>query len=220
MPGADMHSVIRHIFSKRYSSLFLLICFLSVFPTLLIYAIGITNITSSFISHQLQLVAPDNVLISAVLIFLLVGILVGGEKWLLNAASAMVLPLTVIMLCLTVYLIPHWQVDYLFYLPSKHELGKVLLFGLSVITLSFYHAPMCAVMARQYREYAGSLKNHCRSTDTVHLLSTALLFVVILFFVISCLLCLPKDDLLAMQHSNLPSFQYWLIAREVRGFSL
>lgn len=204
MPGADMHSVIRHIFAERYSSLFLLICFLSVFPTLLIYAIGITNITSSFISHQLQLAVPDKALISAVLILLLVSVLVGGERWLLSVASAMVLPLTIIMLCLAIYLIPHWQAEYLFYLPGKSDFGKVLLFGLPVITFSFYHAPMCAVMARQYREHSGSLENHCRSVDAVHLLSTALLFVVILFFVVSCLLCLPKGELLAMQHSNLP----------------
>ncbi|MTI14896.1 amino acid permease [Sansalvadorimonas verongulae] len=204
MPSADMHSVIQHIFPKRYSGIFLLICFLSVFPTLLIYSIGITNITSSFIRHQLQHHVPDNIYISAVLIMMLVTVLVGGEKWLLRVASAMVVPLTIIMLFMGIYLIPHWELDYLFYIPGHGEFWRVILFGLPVVIFSFYHAPMCAVMARRYREHGGKTEDHYRTIDNIHLLSTVFLFVVIMFFVLSCLLSLPKDTLVVEQHSNLP----------------
>ncbi|WP_281647875.1 amino acid permease [Parendozoicomonas sp. Alg238-R29] len=204
MPGADMHSVIRHTFPKRYSALFILVCFLSVFPTLLIYAIGITNITTSFIGHQLQQVVPDSKYISAILIILLVTVLAGGEKWLLRVASAMVTPLTLIMLCMAVYLVPYWQLNFLFYKPESNEFWKVILLGLPVMTFSFYHAPMCAVMARGYREHKGASKEHYQSVDMVHLISTVLLFIVILFFVVSSLLCLTPQQLMESQHGNLP----------------
>ena len=99
VPAADMHSVIRYVFPRHYSSLFIVICFLSVFPTLLVYAIGIINITTSFIDNQLQLAVPSTSLVSLILIVVLVSVLVGGEKSLLKVAGGMVTPLTVLMLC-------------------------------------------------------------------------------------------------------------------------
>ena len=220
IPDADMHSTIKHVFPKRYSSLFIAICFLSVFPTLLIYAIGITNITNSFINHQLQLHAPSNSVVSVILIVCLVIVIAGGERWLLRVASAMVTPLTIIMSCLAVYLIPYWQWDLLIYIPSGERFWSVILLGLPVMTFSFYHAPMCAVMARAYREHDGSFEDHSRSIHTIHCLSTALLFIVILFFVVSCLLCLSREELLAAQHSNLPILSVLANTLDYSWFSL
>ncbi|MCL6270064.1 amino acid permease [Sansalvadorimonas sp. 2012CJ34-2] len=204
LSDSDIHSLIVGTFPPKISRVLLAVTFLSVFPTLLIYAIGITNITESFIGNQLQLPVPDISLLSAFLISLLVVILAGGEKWLLRVASGMVTPLTVIMLCLAVYLIPFWNLDNLLYVPEQAEIWKVILFGLPVITFSFYHAPMCSIMARGYRERNYSSNDSCSRTDKIHLLSTVLLFVVILFFVVSCLLCLTRAEVLASQHSNLP----------------
>ena len=152
LPAADIHSLIAHTFPPFITQALLIVTFLSVFPTLLIYSIGITNVTGSFIGNQLQWPVPDASLIAVVLITLLITVVVGGEKWLLRVASGMVTPLAVIMLCLAIYLVPYWQLDNLIYVPKQVEIWKVILFGLPVITFSFYHAPMCSIMARGYRE--------------------------------------------------------------------
>ncbi len=126
----------------------------------------------------------------------------------MRIASGMVTPLTVIMLCLAIYLIPYWQLKNIFYTPNQVEIWKVILFGLPVITFSFYHAPMCSIMARGYRERQQSCNDRfetsCTKTDKVHLISTLFLFVVIVFFVVSCLMCLTQEEVVASQHANLP----------------
>ena len=203
-PGGDMHSVVKSAFPQSVSYFLLVVCFFSVFPTLLIYAIGVTNITGSFIEHQLLMPVPDKGLMGVVLITLLVAVLAGGEKWLLRVVSGMVMPLTLIMLCLAVYLVPYWKADFLFYSAERNEFWKVLFLGLPVMTFSFYHAPMCSIMARGYRDKKNSFIRNYSITDRVHLVSTVLLFAVIVFFVVSCLMCLSQEDLVSNQGANLP----------------
>ncbi len=80
LTDSDIHTLIEKTFPSYISRILLAVTFFSVFPTLLIYAIGITNITGSFIGNQLHLTVPDTGLMSVVLISLLVAVLTGGRN--------------------------------------------------------------------------------------------------------------------------------------------
>ncbi len=204
LSGSDMHSLVQYLFPPRFAFIFTIICLIAVFPTVLVYSIGITNLSSSFITHQLKLTGVDYSVVAIAIITLLVAVIVGGEKWLLSVSSAMVAPLTVIMFCLGIYLIPYWNHDLLTYVPNASDFFKVMLLGLPVMVFSFYHAPMCAVMVKGYKKRRGTVEQKVRSIEAIHRVAFILLFVVILFFVSSCLLCLSREELLAASRENLP----------------
>ena len=74
--------------------------FLSIFPILLIYGVGLTNTVESFMVNQLGMASPDRVMLSGVLVFAMIAVMLAA-KAMLRAFAVMVYPLAAILAALS-----------------------------------------------------------------------------------------------------------------------
>ena len=77
---SDFTDVVEEHFGAKSGRLISLLYFLSIFPILLIYGVGLTNTVDSFIVNQLHMAAPSRVVLSGVLVFAMIAVMMAGEK--------------------------------------------------------------------------------------------------------------------------------------------
>ncbi|WP_062268042.1 amino acid permease [Endozoicomonas arenosclerae] len=205
-PDSDISCTVRENFGEKAGQWLMLICFLSMFPVLLLYSIGITNVTESFIVHQLGMVEGVS---RPLLVFLLVtGMIMlfcGSEQRLLKLISSLVFPLTVVLLCMGLYLIPQWRMEFLTQEVTLVDTVKTFLLTLPVLVFSFYHAPVCSSFAQSYRREIPDLHRCIAKTDQIHFKSSIILLLITLFFVLSCVLALTPEQIEQARLQNLPT---------------
>ena len=204
-PGNDFSMHVEDTFGSSVAKWLMLVCFLSMFPVLLLYTIGISNVTISFLVNQLNWAEPSRPLVVLLLVTAMVGVFLGTEQRLLNLFRRMVLPLTIVLLGIALYLIPQWRIDYLMQPVSVQKGAETFLLALPVLVFSFYHAPVCSAFARSYRQENPDLHACIRKTDSIHRRSAMILLIITLFFVFSCVMALTPEQLAQAKADNLPT---------------
>ncbi len=76
---ADFTDVVAEHFGANVGRMISMLYFLSIFPILLIYGVGLTNTVDSFLVNQLGWVSPNRVLLSGVLVAGMIAIMLGGN---------------------------------------------------------------------------------------------------------------------------------------------
>ncbi|MDP0561185.1 MAG: aromatic amino acid transport family protein [Candidatus Endonucleobacter sp. (ex Gigantidas childressi)] len=203
-PRANITVTVREHFGEGTGHILTFAYCLSVYPILLMYGIGMTNVVISYVENQLHLDPPSRWWLSLFLIVMLVMLMHTGEKWMLLAVKAMVYPLVVTLLCISAYLIPHWNLSLFHQELSFTGLATTLFFTIPLLIFSFNHSPACSVLAQTYRQIMGSAEKCRHKTQQILTSNTILLLVVILFFVFSCVLCLTPAELELAKAKNLP----------------
>ena len=204
-PGNDFSTHVEDTFGASVAKWLMLVCFLSMFPVLLLYTIGISNVTISFLVNQLGWTEPPRALVVFLLVIAMVGVFCGTEQRLLSLFRRMVFPLTIVLLGIAVYLVPQWRMDYLMQPVSLHKGAESFLLALPVLVFSFCHAPVCSTFARSYRQENPDLHACIRKTDSIHMRSTLVLLGITLFFVFSCVMALTPEQLAQAKADNLPT---------------
>ncbi|MBZ6066058.1 HAAAP family serine/threonine permease [Aeromonas schubertii] len=204
-PGADFTEVAEEHFGAVSGRLISVLYFLSIFPILLIYGVGLTNTVESFMVNQLGMAMPPRVMLSGLLVFLMVAVMLAGEKAMLRAFAFMVYPLAAILAALSFYLMPEWR------WPAGSELqgfdfAKTVWLALPVTVFAFSHAAALSGFANvQQRHYGDGAGEKSRQI----LLRTSLMLVsFVLFFVFSCVLALSPEQLAAAKAQNVSVLSY------------
>ena len=200
-PHADFTEVAEEHFGKMAGRLISALYFLSIFPILLIYGVGLTNTVESFMVNQLGTAMPDRVMLSGVLVFAMIAVMLAGEKAMLRAFAVMVYPL----LALSCYLIPQWQWPEVTAFESVSFLNTVWL-ALPVTVFAFSHAAAISgfanVQRREYGEQAEAKSGLILRNTTVMLVGF------VLFFVFSCVLSLSPAQLAEAKAQNVSVLSY------------
>ncbi|KEQ14021.1 amino acid permease [Endozoicomonas numazuensis] len=205
-PESDIGSIVRERFGEKVGHWLMLVCFLSMFPVLLLYTIGISNVTESFLLHQLEWEGELNrPLLVFILVVGMIALFCGSEQKLLKLISSLVFPLTVILLCMGLYLIPQWRMDFIQQEVMAIDVVKTFLLTLPVLVFSFYHAPICSSFAQSYRRRIPELHQCIAKTDKIHFKSSMILLMITLFFVLSCILALTPEQIEQARVQNLPT---------------
>ncbi|MDF2153383.1 aromatic amino acid transport family protein [Vibrio sp. CAU 1672] len=203
--NADFTDVVEEHFGAQSGRLISLLYFLSIFPILLIYGVGITNTVDSFLVHQIGMEPLNRTLLSGVLVFSLIMIMMAGEKAMLRAFAVMVYPLIAILAFLSLYLIPSWQSPTLT-IPEPGELGHTIWLAIPVVIFSFSHAAAISSFAniqrRHYGEHAQAKSEHILSRTSIMLIAFVLLFV------FSCVLTLSPEQLAEAKQQNVSVLSY------------
>ncbi|OHU87654.1 MULTISPECIES: aromatic amino acid transport family protein [Pseudoalteromonas] len=203
--NADFTDVVEEHFGPIAGRLISLLYFFSIFPILLIYGVGLTNTVDSFMVNQLGLESLPRAALSGVLVAGMIGIMLGGEKLLMRAFAVLVYPLVAILLFLSLYLIPHWQVP-IVDTPELGNLASTLWLSVPVIVFSFSHAAAISsfanVQRRHYKRQATSKAERILKYTSVFLI----LFV--LLFVISCVLSLTPEQMNNAKQANVSVLSY------------
>ena len=202
-PGSDITEVVEEHFGKTAGKLITLLYFFAIFPILLIYGNGITNTVDSFLVNQLGMASPPRALLSFILIALLIGVLLLGERFVLKVNEWLVYTLILILFVLSVYLIPEWNTSSLTIIPSASAFLSTLWITIPVLVFSFNHSPaISSFVLSQQREYQDGELTDQHASRTLRSTSAALL-VFVMMFVFSCVLTLTPSELALAKEQNI-----------------
>ena len=180
-PGSDITEVAEEFFGRRAGIAITLLYFLAIYPILLIYGVSLTNTVESFMVNQLGMSAPPRILLSGVCVGVYVGIILVGEKAVLAFNEKLTYPLCVILLGLSLYLIPRWNLAAFRHVPDAGSLFATLWTALPVLVFAFNHSPAISTFAvAQSTEYGDSAE--ARASRTLRATANILVAFVMFFF--------------------------------------
>ncbi len=203
-PNANITVTVREHFGERAGRVLTLAYFLSIYPILLLYGIGITNVVISYLEHQMHSVPPARVWMSLMLVVFLIAIMHVGEKSMLRAVKVTVYPLVAILCGISLYLIPEWNGAVFTQPVSGPDLMLTLFITTPLLVFSFNHSPACSAFAQSYRLKMGEGGNCARKTGQILVRNTLLLLFVILLFVFSSVLSMTPAELAQAKVENIP----------------
>lgn len=208
--GSDVTAVASEHFGGEAGKLITLLYFFAIFPILLAYGVGITNVISSFMVNQLGMAEPSRLLLSGLCVFVLVGIMLLNEKLVLRITEWLIYPLVAILFGLSLYLIPQWNTAMLSAeLPSAGDFFKTLWITIPVLVFAFNHSPAISSSALSHSKFC---EHDPQATDKLMVRSlrgtAGILVGFVMFFVFSCVLTLSPEELLAAKQQNIPILSF------------
>ncbi|EPT9251573.1 aromatic amino acid transport family protein [Photobacterium damselae] len=197
---SDFTDVVEEHFGAKSGRLISLLYFLSIFPILLIYGVGLTNTVDSFIVNQLHMAAPSRVVLSGVLVFAMIAVMMAGEKVMLKAFEVIVYPLAAILAGLSLYLIPSWTLPDFSVVPTTKDFISSVWLAVPVVVFAFSHTPVISGFANAQRRQYG--EQGFQKTEQILKRTSIMLLSFVLFFVFSCVLSLSPDQLQQAKAQN------------------
>lgn len=205
------HAAEEH-FGRGVSLLITVLYFFAIYPICLAYGVGITNTFGSFFTNQLGWSINfaegfNRFLLAGILISAMMFIMTLSEEFITKVCNALVYPLCVVLFIFSIYLVPHWKMEILNNVPSTKEFIAVVWFTLPVLVFSFNHSPAISTFSVAMRKEYGDLAPY-KASQVLFRTSGLLLFFV-MFFVVSCIMCLDANDFQAARDANIPILSYF-----------
>lgn len=201
-PGADITRVVEEYFGERAGKLITILYFFSIYPIVLIYGVGITNTVDSLLVNQLGFASPPRWLLSAVLIALMMAVMVSGERIILMVTGWVVYPLILILIGVSLYLIPSWNLDGLTDAQPVPTMLMTVWLTIPVLVFAFNHSPAISqfslAMKRHYPDRAPEKASQILRVNAV------MLVLFTMGFVFSCVFALGPAELANAREANLP----------------
>ncbi|WP_407333187.1 serine/threonine transporter [Enterovibrio sp. 27052020O] len=205
-PGSDITEVVEEHFGATAGKLITLLYFFAIYPIVLIYGVGITNTVDSFMVNQLGMESIPRVVLSIVLILGMMSVMLAGEKLMLKVTQFLVYPLVTILLFMSVYLIPDWNMSALQQVPSAGDFMTTIWISIPVLVFAFNHSPaISAFSMAQTRNYGDDAE---RKAKQILVRTSGMLLGFVMLFVFSCVLSLTPADLAEAKAQNLAVLSY------------
>lgn len=203
--NADFTDVVEEHFGTKAGRSISLLYFLSIFPILLIYGVGITNTVDSFMVNQAGMEPLPRALLSGVLVFSLIAIMMAGEKVMLRAFAIMVYPLVAILAFLSFYLMPNWSMPVMD-APGMSSFASTMWLAIPVVIFSFSHAAAISTFANVQRRHYGDAADS--KSELILRRTSVMLIAFVLLFVFSCVLALSPEQLAEAKSQNVSVLSY------------
>ncbi|WP_028023405.1 HAAAP family serine/threonine permease [Enterovibrio calviensis] len=205
-PGSDITEVVEEHFGATAGKLITLLYFFAIYPIVLIYGVGITNTVDSFMVNQLGMESLPRVVLSIVLILGMMSVMLAGEKLMLKVTQFLVYPLVAILLFMSVYLIPDWNMSALQQVPTMGDFWTTIWISIPVLVFAFNHSPaISAFSMAQTRDYGDDAE---RKAKQILVRTSGMLLGFVMLFVFSCVLSLTPADLAEAKAQNLAVLSY------------
>ncbi|WP_294927690.1 aromatic amino acid transport family protein [uncultured Paracoccus sp.] len=205
-PDADITEVVAEHFGPRAGQFITVLYFLAIYPIVLIYGVGITNTVGSFMENQMGMAPPPRWILSGVLIAAMMVVMIAGERIMLVATQWLVYPLAAILVFLSLYLIPSWNLAAVRqFTPMGTALSTIWL-TLPVLIFSFNHSPAISQFSVAMRRDYGA--DGPAKADRILRNTSAMLVGFVMLFVFSCVLSLTPEQLAEAKAQNLPVLSY------------
>ena len=200
----DITSTATEKFGIKAGGLLILAYVMSIFPILLLYGIGLTNVVINAFVHIFNLPAPSRSLTSFIILIIMTALVTHGEKLILSVCGLLVVPLACILILIAIYFIPLWHMPSVEHVTTM-ELIKAIVIMTPLLVFSFNHTPACSSFAQTYRLTYSSKDVYNRKIKSVLNANILLLMVIILPFVFSCVLAMTHMDIVNAIKDNIPA---------------
>lgn len=208
--GGNITDVAEEYFGKPSGQILTWLYFLSIYPILLIYAIGATNTIESYIINQLGFDAPARWLLSLIVVLSMVAVILMDQDKVIKVTSAIVYPLITALFFVSIYFIPHWQLAPTmatgFPLADVGSFVKLLWTCIPVMIFSFNHSAIISSFSKDQHEKFGD--KAYKNADNVLRVTSSILLIFVMFFVISCILSLTPEMLHEAKAQNISVISY------------
>lgn len=205
-PDADITDVVEEHFGKTGATIITFAYFFAIYPIVLIYGVGITNTVDSFLVNQIGIESIPRWLLSGALISLMTCGVIFGKDLMLKVTSAMVYPLVLILLALSIFLIPEWNTSMAEVSPDWVAMPKIIWLAIPIIVFSFNHSPIISQFTKEQRRVYGD--NAAKKTDMITGGAATMLMAFVMFFVFSVVLSLTPAQLGEAQAQNISVLSY------------
>ncbi|MGI9281318.1 MAG: amino acid permease [Endozoicomonas sp.] len=207
--NSDITETVQEHFGDKSALLITFGYFAAIFPILMIYGIGITNTVSSLMVNQLGFeAAPNRALLSFVLVAGLVGVMTFGQQMVLRVTSAIVYPLIAVLIGLSLFLVPEWNVAAQFSeVPSTGDFSKTLFLTIPVLVFAFNHSPAISSFSTAYRKELGDQAEPNASKTLKR--TTLMLVGFTMMFVYSCVMTLSPGELMQAKQANISILSFF-----------
>lgn len=205
-PEADITDTVEEHFGKAGANLITFAYFFAIYPIVLIYGVGITNTVDSFLVNQIGMESIPRWLLSGSLIMAMTAGVVFGKELMLKATSAMVYPLVFILLALSFYLIPDWNMSMIEVAPDWSAMPAIVWLAIPIIVFSFNHSPIISQFSKEQRQQFGD--NAVKKTDMITGGAAMMLMGFVMLFVFSVVLSLSPEQLAMAKEQNISVLSY------------
>lgn len=206
IPGTDITQVVVEHFGSGAGKAITILYFLAIYPIVLIYGVGITNTVDSFLVNQLGMGSPPRWILSGLLVTGMMAVMMAGQEFMLKATEMLVYPLAAILVLLSLYLIPSWDLSTLTQVSSPGSMLGTVWLTIPVLVFSFNHSPAISQFSVSLkRDYGGGA---ARKADAILLRTATVLVGFVMLFVFSCVLALGPTQLAEAKAQNLPVLSY------------
>ena len=193
----NINDIVYENFSERFSNVFAIGYFLSIFPLTLIYTVGLTNTVNSFLITNFSLIIPRAIL-AFVILFLILIVVITQPTFIRKVARSLALPLASFLFLLSVYLIPKWQLSFFAIIPSTREFLETLFFTLPVVIFAVNYLPIISTFGLSHTQHP----NPEQATSSMLWKASILIFVFSMFFVFSCIMCVDPQNMAIAKETN------------------
>lgn len=203
----DITQAAEEHFGRKMSLVITILYFFAIYPICLAYGVGITNTFDSFFVNQLGMEPFNRLILATVLVSAMMFVMTLNEELITKACNALVYPLCFVLFAFSIYLIPNWKLGVLAQIPSTKEFVSVVWLTLPVLVFSFNHSPAISTFSVAMRREYGDLAPYKASQNLFRTAGMLLFFV--MFFVVSCIMCLDAQDFQAAREANIPILSYF-----------
>lgn len=208
--GLDVLQVVTALAGRKRGMLTALMYWLAIYPIVLIYGVSITNTMDSFIVNQLGGQHIDRWLLATICVGIMTGAYALGKKATLWFANLLVYPLIVALAAVSLYLIPHWDLQSFVEYESGVPLWKAMLLVLPVLVFSFSHMAAVSQFALDVQKsHKGDVAGTEKQVSKIELITCTMLVGFTMFFVWSCTLALGAGGMEAVRQENIPVLSYF-----------
>ncbi|EQA1583312.1 amino acid permease [Enterobacter hormaechei] len=179
---------------------------LAHFPVTLVYAISLVNALDNLFTAHFHFAKVNRALLTLIVLTCLFLVLSKGREKVVNILGALALPFALTIVAVAAIQIPGWHLTNITDAykstgnVSAGETIKNLWLTLPLITFAFCSTPMISPLSAHYRENGnGGEKKSVR----VVRLAYGLIFLSIIFFVLSCILSTPQETFISAKAQNL-----------------
>ncbi len=212
----DITVTTEEFFGPTAGNVITFLYFLIIFPILLIYSVGLTNTTLSFMENQLHLISATAAssialksIVSLVIVSGLMLIINFGQEMTLKVMSYLVYPFILVLMFIALWMSQYWSTS-IFSTWSTEDtvmgtLGNIWLI-IPVMVFAFNHSPIIsslAVAKKKESEEVAEVK-----CSRIIKYANILMVVTVMFFVVSCALALSPEQLSQAAEENLPILSY------------
>ncbi|BAV59275.1 serine transporter [Endomicrobiia bacterium] len=200
--ATDIVGAIEHDLGRTVGFTISILYFLSIVSACIGYSIGLTNIINTFLVNQMHLTEISRPLLTLIILLSMTAMLFGNEKTVVLVTSALTFPLIVLLVFVSAYMIPHWNLSILYEPTTIRNFTKHSLLLLPLLVFAMNFSPVCSSLAAFYRKQYNRIDEAIKHTDLVVKWTSVLLLIFVMFFVISLCFCITPEILFNANKNN------------------
>lgn len=189
----DIVEAVEYDLGPRWSFAVSILYFLSIITICVGYATGITNTVSSFMTHQLGMGPVARPLLTFLLLAGLTTVMLFNEKVMVTITSILTFPLIGLLVIISIYMIPHWNLS-VFQEPFVFsDVAKNILLLFPVLVFAMNFSPVCSSLGAFYGKTYPDKAQAVQRSDNVIKWTSLILLIFVMFFVFSMVLAGSRE---------------------------